>query len=415
MRIEIPYGGTTMAVNLDDANVAGVVRAAETASGDERQVMTHALSSPTGSVPLGSFLEGSSDVVVIVNDTKRPTPTARVLDLVRPDLEKVGNVTFLIATGTHRPPTPEEQATILGEAAGIPGARTVVHDSRRPEDMTFVGRTTRGTEVHFNRLVTDASRIVIIGSVEPHYFAGFTGGRKAFLPGVAAFESVLQNHSHALDPASHLMALDGNPVHEDMLEALELMGDKPIFSIMTVVDHGRRVCAAHAGDVHGAFNAAVLSAREMFSVDVPGKCDIVVAVAGSPVDSDLYQAHKAIESARLALAESGILILVAECGEGLGNDAFVEQMTAAESPEDVARLVGSSYSLGDHKSVKLAELVMKAEVWAVTGLPDKILEGIFFRPFARLQDALDAALTKRGPGGRVLFLMDAGTTVPRTT
>ncbi|MFH1864513.1 MAG: general glycosylation pathway protein, partial [Candidatus Eisenbacteria bacterium] len=181
------------------------------------------------------------------------------------------------------------------------------------------------------------------------------------------------------------------------------------------VDLGRRVFAASAGDIHGACDAAVSSAREMFSVDVPGKCDIVVAVAENPVDSDLYQAHKAIESARLALAVGGILILVAECGEGLGNDAFVRHMTAAESPEDVARLVGSSYSLGDHKSVKLAELVMKAEVWAVTGLPEQTLEGIFFRPFARLQDALDAALTKRGPGARVLFLMDAGTTVPRTT
>jgi nickel-dependent lactate racemase len=204
-------------------------------------------------------------------------------------------------------------------------------------------------------------------------------------------------------------------VHEDMLEALELMGDKPIFSIMTVVDRDRVVRAASAGDIRGAFDAAVVSAREMFSVDVPCRCDIVVAVAESPVDSDLYQAHKAMESARLALAAGGILILVAECGEGLGNDAFVGRLTAAKSPEDVARLVGSSYSLGDHKSVKLAELVMKAEVWAVTGLPDETLEGIFFRPFARLQDALDTALTKKGPGARVLFLMDAGTTVPRIT
>ncbi len=402
-----------MAVDLDDANLAAVVRHAEVAGGDEREVLTRALSSPTGSPPLPVFLEGASGVVVIVNDAKRPTPTARVLDLIRPDLERAGDVTFLIATGTHPPPTPEQRAAILGDAAAMPGARAVVHDSRKSEDMTFVGRTRRGTDVRLNRLVMEASHIVVVGSVEPHYFAGFTGGRKAFLPGVAAYESVVQNHSHALDPASHLMALDGNPVHEDMLEALGLMGDRPAFGIMTVVDHAHRVRAASAGDIRGSFDAAVVSARAMFSVDVPGKCDIVVAVAESPVDSDLYQAHKAIESGRLALAAGGILILVAECGEGLGNDAFVRHLTAAGSPGDVARLVGSDYSLGDHKSIKLAELLMKAEVWAVTGLPDETLEGIFFRPFARLQDALDAALTKKGPGARVLFLMDAGTTVPR--
>jgi nickel-dependent lactate racemase len=295
----------------------------------------------------------------------------------------------------------------------MPGARVVVHDSRSPDDVTHLGCTARGTEVHLNTLVTDASRIVVIGSVEPHYFAGFTGGRKAFLPGVAAFETVRQNHSHALDPASCFMALDGNPVHEDMLDALALLGDRPIFSLMTVIDDERRVRAASAGDIHGAFHAAVSSAREMFSVDVPGRCDIVVAVARSPVDSDLYQAHKAIESARLALEPGGILILVAECGEGLGNDSFVEQLRAAGSPEDVAGLIGERYSLGDHKAVKLAELVMRAEVWAVTELPDETVESIFFRPCADIQSALNAALAKRGPGARVLFLMDAGTTVPR--
>jgi len=413
MRLKIPYGTGLVTVELDDANVAGVVRAAEMEGGDEREILTHALSSPVSSVPLGDFLEGARDAVVIVNDAKRATPTARLLRLIRPELEGVTELTFVIATGTHRPPTSVERARILGDAADMPGARVVVHDSRNPDDMTHLGCTARGTEVRLSTLVTNASRIVVIGSVEPHYFAGFTGGRKAFLPGVAAFDTVRQNHSHALDPASCFMALDGNPVHEDMLDAMALLGDRPIFSIMTVIDDERRVRAASTGDIHGAFDAAVSDARQMFSVDVPGRCDIVVAVARSPVDSDLYQAHKAIESARLALAAGGILILVAECGEGLGNDAFVEQLRSARSPEDVAELIGEHYSLGDHKAIKLAELVMKAEIWAVTGLPDETLESIFFHPCADIQSALNAALTKKGPAARVLFLMDAGTTVPR--
>jgi nickel-dependent lactate racemase len=413
MRLKIPYGTGLVTVELDDANVAGVVRAAEMEGGDEQEILALALSSPVGSVPLSDFLEGSRDAVVIVNDAKRATPTARLLRLIRPELESVAELTFVIATGTHRPPTSVERARILGDAADMPGARVVVHDSRNPDDMTHLGCTARGTEVRLSTLVTDASRIVVIGSVEPHYFAGFTGGRKAFLPGVAAFDTVRQNHSHALDPASCFMALDGNPVHEDMLDAVALLGDRPVFSIMTVIDDERRVRAASAGDIHGAFDAAVSDARQMFSVDVPGRCDIVVAVARSPVDSDLYQAHKAIESARLALVADGILILVAECGEGLGNDAFVEQLRSASSPEDVARRIGGHYNLGDHKAIKLAELVMKAEVWTVTGLPGETVESIFFHPFEGLQEALNAALAKRGPGARVLFLMDAGTTVPR--
>ncbi len=413
MRLDIPYAGGQVTVELDDANVASIVQATRARGVNEREILTRALAHPVGSAPLNTFLAGSTDTVVIVNDAKRPTPTARVLDLIRPELEGVAKLTFVIATGTHRPPTPEETTAILGDAEDIPGAAVVVHDATAARDMTYLGRTARGTEVHLSTLVVDAGRIVTIGSVEPHYFAGFTGGRKAFLPGVAAFETVRQNHSHALDPSSCFMALDGNPVHEDMLDALALLGDRPIFSIMTVIDGERRVCAASAGDIHGAFHAAVSWAREMFSVDVPGRCDIVVAVARSPVDSDLYQAHKAIESARLALVAGGILILVAECGEGLGNDAFVGQLRSAGSPEDVARRIGEHYTLGDHKAIKLAELVMKAEIWAVTGLPDETVESIFFRPCADVQSALNAAIIKKGPGARVLFLMDAGTTVPR--
>ncbi|MCK4408562.1 MAG: nickel-dependent lactate racemase, partial [Candidatus Eisenbacteria sp.] len=381
--------------------------------GDEREILARALAHPAGSALLNTFLAGSADTVVIVNDAKRPTPTARVLDFIRPELEGTAELTFLIATGTHRPPTPEEAATILGDAEKIPGARVLVHDATSACNMTYLGRTARGTEVRFSRLVVDADRIVTVGSVEPHYFAGFTGGRKTFLPGVAAYDTVRQNHSHALDPSACFMALDGNPVHEDMLDALALLGDRPIFTIMTVVDGERRICAASAGDIHSAFHSAVSEAREMFSVDVAGRSDIVVAVARSPVDSDLYQAHKAIESARLVLEAGGILILVAECREGLGNDAFVGQLRSADSPEDVARRIGEHYSLGDHKAIKLAELVMRAEIWAVTGLPDEMLESIFFHPCEGLQDALNAAIAEKGPAARVLFLMDAGTTVPR--
>ena len=319
MRLDIPYGRGSVTVELDDANVAGVVLATHAERGDEREILAAALSRPVGSAPLNAFLAGSTDTVVIVNDAKRPTPTAKVLDLIRPELEEVGELTFVIATGTHRPPTPEETAAILGGAERIPRASVVVHDATSAEDMTYLGRTARGTEVRLNRLVVDAARIVTIGSVEPHYFAGFTGGRKTFLPGVAAFETVRQNHSHSLEPSSCFMALEAG----------------------------------------------------------------------------------------------GILILVAECREGPGNDAFVEQLRSADSPEDVAQLVGEHYSLGDHKAVKLAELVMGAEIWAVTELPDETLESIFFRPFARVQDALDVALKKKGPDARVLFLMDACTTVPR--
>ena len=417
MRLDIPYGGGSMTVELDDASVAGVVGPSELERCDEREVLTRALSSPVGSEPLAEFLAGAADAVVIVNDAKRATPTARILEHIRGELDTVPDLTFIIATGTHRTSTQDEIERIIGGAADRDGARVVVHDCRDRDAMRFLGTTPRGTEVNFSRTVTDASRIVIIGSVEPHYFAGFTGGRKAFLPGVAAYETVTRNHSHTLLPGSYLMALEGNPVHEDMMDALDLMGDRPIFSVMVVIDSDHRVCGASAGDVRESFDAAVDRSREVYSVDVSGKADIVVAVALSPADSDLYQAHKAIESSKLALKPGGVLILVAACREGFGNDVFVEQLLSAETPRDVSRNMkstpGGEYTIGDHKSVKLAELVMKSDVWMVTELPAETIENMFFRPFADLQGAMDAALANKGPGAKALFLLDAANTVPR--
>ena len=416
MELRVPYGAVEQEVELPGVDIE-VGRSVEPALVDERGTLERAFSSPVASPPLSDFLSGAADAVVIVNDSMRATPTARVLEFMRSELNAVPDLTFIIATGTHRAPTPDEIDRIVGGAADRDGARVVSHDGRDPDSLEYLGRTPRGTEVAINRIVTDASRIVVIGSVEPHYFAGFTGGRKAFLPGVAGYDTVRGNHSHTLLPGPQLMALEGNPVHEDMMDALDLLGDRPIFSVMVVMNGRHRVCGAFVGDIRKSFDAAVDESREVYSVDVTGKADIVVAVALSPADSNLYQAHKAIESSKLALVEGGILILVAACREGFGNDVFVDQLRSAESPPDVARNMkstpGGDYNIGDHKSVKLAELVMESEVWMVTELPAEIIESMFFRPFASLQSALDAALEARGPGARVLCLMDAANTVPR--
>jgi nickel-dependent lactate racemase len=416
MELRVHYGDGEQAVNLDGVDVE-VANPEELGEIDERAQLERALASPIASPSLAEFLAGADDAVVIVNDAKRATPTARVLEHIADDLDEVANLTFIIATGTHRESTPDEIAGILGGAPERHNARVVVHDCKDTASLECLGTTPRGTEVCFNKVVLDASRIVIVGSVEPHYFAGFTGGRKAFLPGVAAYETVCSNHSHTLLPGTHLMSLEGNPVHEDMMDAIALLGDRAIFSVMVVIDGEHRISGAFAGDLNGSFEAAVGRSREVYSVDVSAKSEIVVAVALNPADSDLYQAHKAIESSKLALVPGGVLILVAACKEGFGNDVFVEQLQSAETPPDVARNMtsrpGGQYTIGDHKSVKLAELVMESDVWMVTGLPPQDIESMFFRPFPSVQEAVDAALEIKGRDTHVLFLMDAANTVPR--
>jgi nickel-dependent lactate racemase len=412
VKIEIPYGQSDhLAVTVDDDQVLGLIHPNPTPPVDERAVLERALRQPVGSVPLDRFLQGARDVLVLVNDATRPTPTARVLETLVPLLGEIP-FRFLVAAGSHRRPTEEEFRQIFGRAYERFRDRIEVHQARRREEMEVVGTTSRGTEMAVNRRVLQADRILIIGSVEPHYFAGFTGGRKSFLPGVAAFETIEHNHSLALDRAARTLALEGNPVHEDMMEAVAPLMEREIFAVMTVVNRTGGIQDAVAGHLRDCFPPAAERSREVFVVPVPEKADVVVTVAPFPTDINLYQSQKALENGKLALKENGILILVSACREGIGDDTFARLLSESASPREALEKMQQGYRLGYHKAAKIAEIRLWAEIWARTDLSGEQLEPLFIRPIDDLQSALDEALEARGADARILFLMEGSLTVP---
>jgi nickel-dependent lactate racemase len=410
VRVSIPYHGKDLLVDLDDHRVAGVLGPNPVPARDEQGVLSGSLAGSAGSFPLEAFLSGSRNPLFIVNDADRDTPTSKVLDVIWPFIP-ADRTRFLVAAGTHPLPSDQELAALFGKRFESVRRTVTVHDARNDDAMVYLGRTARGTDVRLNRLFFEADRVVVIGSVEPHYFAGWTGGRKALLPGIAAYSSIEQNHRLALEQGVAVLALDGNPVHEDVMEAAGLAAAKPVFSIQTVLDAGARICFASSGGLHDTFHAAVEFAKGVYCVPVTGKADVVVAVAAPPLDQDLYQAHKAVENVRSVLNEGGILILVAACPRGVGNDAFVRLMQKAGSPADVFARLKQGYRLGYHKAARLAGLMAHAEVWGVTGLEPELLQSIFIRPFKSLQEAVDQAMRKK-PEGRVLFVNSATTVVP---
>jgi nickel-dependent lactate racemase len=287
------------------------------------------------------------------------------------------------------------------------------HDARDPEQLQHLGETSRGTPIWVNKRVCAATRLVLINSVEPHYFAGYTGGRKTLFPGVAGFETIQGNHRLALDPAANILALEGNPVHEDLVEAQQALGGKDIYSIQMVLDRQHRIHSAHAGDLNESFLAAVKHADDHYVVDIEASAPIVVAVAGYPMDYDLYQSQKAMENGSMALEEGGILILVSKCRHGIGDETFFNLLSRASTPQAALRSIEGKYVLGYHKAARLAHIALRGEMWAVTGIPDEDLEAAFIRPFASVQAAIDAALARKGPEAKVLFLLDGSVTVPR--
>lgn len=410
MKIDIPYGQDRVEILVEDENFGGVIYPNEVDVKDETQTLMDALENPIASKSFDAFIEDAKNILFIVNDRTRPTPTAKVLDIIH---DKIANrdIRFIIATGIHRAPTEEELQEIFGVHLEEYRNRIHVHDAKKDEEMIFLGISKNGTEMYVNKLGVQAHKIIVIGSVEPHYFAGYTGGRKAFLPGIASYKTIEQNHKLALRVGAQAMALEGNPVHEDMEDAIQTIKDKEIFAIMTVLDREDRIYAATTGNITESFKAAIPKSHEVFSVKIKEKADIIVAVVPHPMDVDLYQSQKALDNAKLALNPNGIIILVSKCPMGIGHETYARLLASTCEPQDALDKIEQKYILGYHKAAKIAEISRWAQIWAITSLGPMTMIPIFMMPFRTIQMAVDLAVEIKG-SGKILFMMAASMTVP---
>ena len=268
MDLKVPYGKEKIDISIDDKYIGEILEPNEVPIGDETLTIKTAVENPINSKTLKEFLSDAKDVLFIVNDATRPTPTAKVIDIIYDDIKDC-NVKFIIATGIHRAPTDEEYVQIFGKYYEKFKDRIYSHNSKTDE-MVYLGKSKNGTEMYVNKLGVDAHKIAIIGSVEPHYFGGYTGGRKAFLPGIASYKTIEQNHKLALSQKAKSLALEGNPVHEDMIDALGTV-KKEVFSIQTVLDKNHKIYAATAGDLFNSFYAAIDKANDVFVVKIKVK------------------------------------------------------------------------------------------------------------------------------------------------
>ena len=415
MKIEIPYAKEKVVVEIAGDRILGVIEPNPVYIGDENEVIEKGIQNPINSKSFDDFIKDAKDLLFIVNDHTRPTPTAKVLDVIY-DRIKDKHIKFIIATGTHRGPTEDEFDFIFGKYYKILKDRIYVHDSTKDEDMVYLGTASSGTEMFVNRLGVGAHKLVPISSVEPHYFAGYTGGRKSFLPGIASYKTIEQNHKHGLCTQAKVLVLDGNPVHEDMVDAIKTVAGKEIFSIQTVLDGEKRVYGCTSGHIDDSFLAAIDKAHEVFCVDIKEKADIVVSVADYPADVDLYQSQKALEHGRLALKKGGIIVLVSACRTGIGReDIYFKLLASSQSPQEALEKSERDYELGYHKAAKMADLATWGEIWGVTGLTDEEMKSAFITPFRSIQQAIDSALVKKGDKAKILFLMDGSLTVPIMT
>ncbi len=411
MIVDVKYGKDgVQEIEIPEKNYIGTFSPKDVVCGDSDRVINESLDAPIGGAPIDEFLKGGEDIVFIVNDGTRPTPTAKVLDALskRMDLRAAR---YLIATGTHRAPTEEEYGNIFGSHLGELRDRIIVHDAKNSECVNL-GTSKNGTPMEVNKIAVDADRLIIITSVEPHYFAGWTGGRKSFLPGVASYRTIETNHKMAVGMEAQALRLEGNPVHEDMMDALEVVKGKKIFSIQIVMDRHQNLYKVASGELNPAFEQAVKWGEEVFVVPVPEKADVVISVAPYPMDVDLYQSQKALDNGKWALKEGGTIVMVSKCREGIGHDGFLKLLSASSDPKAVIENIKKGYKLGYHKAAKMAEIATWANIWAVTDLDESVIRSAHMVPKKTVAEALKDALAAN-PEARVMVLADGSVTIPR--
>jgi nickel-dependent lactate racemase len=358
-----------------------------------------------------AYFEGRK-VTVVVNDHTRRLPTWKILgclmDLIPPERMEI-----LVATGTHRAPRNEELKGILGDSADVFSGRIFYHDCRDMDSLVDLGRTSRGTPVAVNRRLFESEAVICINSVEPHFFAGFTGGRKSLVPGLASFETTVANHFHAKFENARSLNLDDNPVHLDLEEAAAMITGMPILSLQLVASRRGDIIDLYGGDLKSSLIAAARRAKQVFSVSIDKYYDIVFAVGEPPLDANLYQLQKAQEHGAEAVKKGGILVVLGACNEGTGSPYFVEDADLYPTPESVlSEKAMEDERFGIHKLIKTARRLREIKIWYVTNLDDKVIRKLYFEPKRSLRVALRDALDAKGDPATIAVLKDACFLVP---
>lgn len=353
---------------------------------------------------LETFCSKYRTITVLINDATRPTPTNVILEKVCRYFD-LQHTLFMIATGSHLPPSETQLRRILGE--NFDKMTVHIHDCYAKHE--YIGTTKRNTRVMLDKKALEADAFVVIGSVEPHYFAGYTGGRKSFLPGIAHWDTIEQNHSLALDENSKLLALENNPVHLDMMEAISFL-NKPVFSIQAVLNSNNQLADLTFGDIKDSFYEAVKIAAKTYTKPVHRKADIVVALIEEPYDQTLYQAHKGLENCKHILNKGGLLLLMASCKNGIGNDNFLKLLNRFDSYQTMESHIRENYKLGAHKALSLAKFKESHPIWLIS--QQKLKRSFADRQFDELQSALNNAIQQKGDNCRIIVLEHAASLVP---
>lgn len=343
--IPIPYYTSTLALHVEEENLKAVLTAKMHgfhAEKSQEQLVLDALEHPVDSPRLRTLAKGKRNIVIVTSDHTRAVPSKITLPLLLKEIRS-GNpdadITILIATGLHRPTTEEEQRRMFGDAI-VDHEKIAINNAFAPEQFVELCTLPSGAVFQVNRLAAECDLLVTEGFVEPHFFAGFSGGRKSILPGICSERTVNENHSYKAvsHPRSNSGMLKDNPIHADMLCAAKAVNVQFIFNV--ALDGEKKIVAAWAGDLEKAHEAGVAFIRQWSQCPVVTGDIVVTSNGGYPLDQNLYQSPKAMATAEACAGEDGVIIMCCSCCDGMGGAHF-GQLIQRGTPDEIDRYLSS--------------------------------------------------------------------------
>jgi nickel-dependent lactate racemase len=412
--IKFPCGNGYLTASLPTGNIAYVLTTRDVEGlENEKEAITASLRKPIASPPLLDRVSKTDKVVILVTDNTRPCPEDRLLPPILTELEKKiprENITIIIALGLHPPLDRPEMITKLGKEI-VENYRVLNHDVNQTVN---IGTTSRGTPVDINTRVIEADFRLSTGFIEPHFFAGFSGGRKSIAPGVFSVRSAYKNHSFAMleHPEVRAGNLKGNPIHEDMVEQAKMA--RLDFIVNVLLNKRREITHVVAGDPFQAHEKGCQIESEIVGVKVPHLVDIAITTnSGAPLDLDLYQTCKGIATAAQITRPGGIIITVSACSAGLGPDSFRELHASVSSPEEVLREIKRQEPIGvQWENQILARIQLKNAVYLVSSLEDNLVRDMMMTPIRTVEKGLEKAFQVLGTAASIGVIPEGPLVLP---
>ena len=420
MKTTIPYHKTRMAIEIPDKNLVGTLVAHHAeVNGTEQEIVERAMDNPIGSQSLEELVRGKKRMVIISSDHTRPVPSRVTMPILlrrireaNPDID----ITILIATGFHRPTTHEELVDRYGEEI-VKNEHIVVHRSH-DDEMADLGTLPSGGKLLINKVAVDTDLLIAEGFIEAHFFAGFSGGRKAILPGIASAVTVMANHCSEFIASPHARTgiLEDNPIHRDMLYAAEQA--KLAFILNVVIDAKKKVIAAFAGDSQKAHVEGCQFVLNMSKVEKNPTDIVVVTNGGYPLDQNIYQAVKGMTAAEANCKEGGVIIMVSGLSDGHGGESFCRMVTDAGTPQQLldefSRIPRNETKPDQWEAQILCRILSKHKVIMVTDLCDpKMITGMHMEHAKTFDEALARAFEIKGEDATVSLIPDGVSVIVR--